>query len=77
MMACSRRLARSLTRQVSVPESHDWVGTEKSDPAAFWGLILWKSLWGQFISIPKEVIGMATTCEDKSRAVPKVIRSGV
>ena len=41
------------------------------------GLILWNSLWGEFISIPKEVIGMATTCEDKSRAVPKVIRSGV
>jgi hypothetical protein len=43
----------------------------------FWGLILWNSLWGEFISIPKEVIGMATTCEEKSRAVPKVIRSGV
>jgi hypothetical protein len=43
----------------------------------FWGLILWNSLWGEFINIPKEVIGMATTCEDKSRAVPKVIRSGV
>ena len=25
----------------------------------------------EFISIPNEVIGMATTCEDKSRAVPK------
>src|ERR1700733_15138756 len=43
----------------------------------FLGLILWNSLWGEFISIPKEVIGMATTCKDKSRAVPKVIRSGV
>jgi hypothetical protein len=32
----------------------------------FWGLIHWNSLWGEFISIPKEVIGMATTCEDKS-----------
>ena len=42
-----------------------------------WGLILWNSLWGEFISIPMEVIGMATTCEDKSRAVPKVIRCGV
>jgi hypothetical protein len=29
-------------------------------------LILWNSLWGEFISIPKEVIGMETTCEDKS-----------
>jgi hypothetical protein len=35
MMACSRRLARSLTLQVSVSESHDWVGTGKSDTAAF------------------------------------------
>jgi len=43
----------------------------------YWGLILWNSLSGEFISIPQEVIGMATTCEDKSRAVPKVIRSGV
>ena len=43
----------------------------------FWGLILWNPLWGEFISIPKEVIGMATTCDDKSRVVPKVIRSGV
>jgi hypothetical protein len=32
----------------------------------FWGLILWNSLWGEFISIPKKVIGMETTCEDKS-----------
>jgi hypothetical protein len=32
----------------------------------FWGLILWNSLSGEFISIPKEVIGMETTCEDKS-----------
>jgi hypothetical protein len=28
-------------------------------------------VWGEFISIPKGVIGMATTCEDKSRAVPR------
>jgi hypothetical protein len=42
----------------------------------FWGLILWNSLPGEFISIPKEVIGMASTCEDKSRAVPKFIPSG-
>jgi hypothetical protein len=42
-----------------------------------WGLILWNSLSGEFIGIPKDVIGMATTCEDKSRAVPKVIRRGV
>ena len=33
---------------------------------AFSGLILWNSLWGEFISIPKEVIGMETACEDKS-----------
>jgi hypothetical protein len=45
--------------------------------ARFWGLILWSSLAGEFISIPKEVIGMATTCEDKSRAAPEVIRRGV
>ena len=43
----------------------------------FWGVILWNSLSGEFTSILKEVIGMATTCKDKSRAVPKVIRSGV
>ena len=30
------------------------------------GLILWNSLSCEFISIPKEVIGMATTSEDKS-----------
>ena len=29
------------------------------------------------ISIPKQVIWMATTCEGKSRAVPRVIRRGV
>ena len=45
--------------------------------AHFWGLILWNSLPGEFIGIPKEVIGMETACEDKSRAVPKVNRSGV
>jgi len=38
---------------------------------SFWGLILWSSLSGEFISIPKGVIGMDTTCEDKSRAVPR------
>jgi hypothetical protein len=38
-----------------------------SEIGVFWGLILWNSLSGEFISIPKEVIGMATTCEDKSR----------
>lgn len=43
----------------------------------FWGLILRNSLSGEFIRIPKEVIGMATTCKDKSRAVPKVIRRAV
>ena len=48
-----------------------------STQARFWGLIFRNSLWDEFISIPKEVIGMATTCEEKSRAVPKVIRSGV
>jgi hypothetical protein len=32
----------------------------------FWRLILWNSLSGEFISIPKEVIGMETACEDKS-----------
>jgi hypothetical protein len=42
-----------------------------------WGLILWNSLSGEFISIPKDAIGMATTCEDKPRALPKIIRSGV
>jgi hypothetical protein len=47
------------------------------DTNALGGHILWNSEWEEFISIPKEVIGMATTCEDKSRAVPKVIRSGV
>jgi hypothetical protein len=47
------------------------------DTNALGGHILWNSEWEEFISIPKEVIGMATTCEDKYRAVPKVIRSGV
>ncbi len=47
------------------------------DNDIFGGLILWNSLSGEFISIPKEAIGTATTCEDKSLAVPKVIRSGV
>jgi hypothetical protein len=40
----------------------------------FWGHILWNPVWGEFISIPKGVIGMAqlakTSCEDKSGAVP-------
>jgi hypothetical protein len=40
-------------------------------------LILWNSLPDEFIGIPKEVIGMGTTYEDKPRIVPKVIRSGV
>jgi hypothetical protein len=40
-------------------------------------LFLWNSLWGEFISIPKKVIGMAATCKDKSRAVSRVIRRGV
>ena len=44
---------------------------------AFWGHILCSLMGGDFISIPKEVIGIATTCEDKSRAVPKVIRRGL
>jgi hypothetical protein len=31
------------------------------------GIVSPHLLWGEFISIPKEeVIGMATTCEDKS-----------
>jgi len=37
----------------------------------FWGHILWNPVWGEFISIPRGVIGMAVTCEDKSRAVPR------
>ena len=40
-------------------------------------LIFWNSLWGEFISIPKKVIGMAATCKGKSRAVSRVIRRGV
>jgi hypothetical protein len=38
----------------------------QSTLARFSGLILWNSLSGEFISIPKEVIGMETACEDKS-----------
>jgi hypothetical protein len=30
--------------------------------------ILWNPLWGEFISIPKEVVGKATTCKGNSRA---------
>jgi hypothetical protein len=41
------------------------------------GLILWNSLSGEFIGIPKKVIGMAATCKDNSRAVANVIRRGV
>jgi hypothetical protein len=33
------------------------------DENRFWGLILWNWLSGEFISILKEAIGMATTCE--------------
>jgi hypothetical protein len=32
---------------------------------AFLGLILWNSQWGEITSIPKEVIGMATTCNNQ------------
>jgi hypothetical protein len=39
--------------------------------ARFWGHILWNSEWDEFHQHPKGVIGMATPCEDKSRAVPK------
>ena len=38
----------------------------RSSQARFGGQILWKSLSGEFISIPKEMIRMATTCEDRS-----------
>jgi hypothetical protein len=41
-----------------------------SPRSVFWGHNLWNSVWGEFISIPQGVIGMATTCEDKSGAEP-------
>jgi hypothetical protein len=54
-----------------------WIATAKCAQwhswtlARFWGHVLWNPDWDEFISIPKAVIGMATTCEDKSRAVAK------
>lgn len=60
---CTYRHNRPLTRLL--PET------------AFLGTNPLNSLLGEFISISKEVIGMAMTCKDKVRAVPKVIRSGV
>jgi hypothetical protein len=45
-------------------------GGQTSQHKRFWGHPL-ESDWDEFISIPEGVIGMATTCEDKSRAVPR------
>src|SRR5580698_6594024 len=35
----------------------------------FWRHVFWNPAWGEFISVPKGVIGMATTCEGWSRTV--------
>src|ERR1700747_1725916 len=54
-----------LPREKSRANRASWSGAALIGSYRFWGFILWSSLWGEFIGIPKEVIGMATTCEDK------------